>query len=293
MFRSGFVSVVGRPNVGKSTLLNQIIGEKVSIISDKPQTTRTKIQLVYTGEDYQIVFLDTPGIQTPKNALGEAMLKMSRTALEDVDAILFLVDESEEIGRLDRYILETLAPIETPKILVINKTDLMSEEALQGITERYRALGFERIVPISALNAKNIQTLIDAIVELLPEGPKYFPDDMITDQPERLIISEIVREKALLHLSEEIPHGILVETERVAKREGKELVDVFVTLYVEKKSHKPIVIGKGGSMIKIISTEARHDIERLLGSKIYLEIHVKIAENWRKNEAKVKKFGYK
>lgn len=293
MFRSGFVSVVGRPNVGKSTLLNQIIGEKVSIISDKPQTTRTKIQLVYTGEDYQIVFLDTPGIQTPKNALGEAMLKMSRTALEDVDAILFLVDESEEIGRLDRYILETLTPIETPKILVINKTDLMSEEALRGITERYRALGFERIVPISALQAENIQALIDAIVELLPEGPKYFPDDMITDQPERLIISEIVREKALLHLSEEIPHGILVETERVAKREGKELVDVFVTLYVEKKSHKPIVIGKGGSMIKIISTEARHDIERLMGSKIYLEIHVKIAENWRKNEAKVKKFGYK
>ena len=293
MFRSGFVSVVGRPTVGKSTLLNQIIGEKVSIISDKPQTTRTKIQLVYTGEDYQIVFLDTPGIQTPKNALGEAMLKMSRTALEDVDAILFLVDESEEIGRLDRYILETLTPIETPKILVINKTDLMSEEALRGITERYRALGFERIVPISALQAENIQALIDAIVELLPEGPKYFPDDMITDQPERLIISEIVREKALLHLSEEIPHGILVETERVAKREGKELVDVFVTLYVEKKSHKPIVIGKGGSMIKIISTEARHDIERLMGSKIYLEIHVKIAENWRKNEAKVKKFGYK
>lgn len=293
MFRSGFVSVVGRPNVGKSTLLNQIIGEKVSIISDKPQTTRTKIQLVYTGEDYQIVFLDTPGIQTPKNALGEAMLKMSRTALEDVDAILFLVDESEEIGRLDRYILETLAPIETSKILVINKTDLLSEEALLGITERYRALGFERIVPISALNAENIGALIDAIVNLLPEGPKYFPDDMITDQPERLIISEIVREKALLHLSEEIPHGILVETERVAKREGKELVDVFVTLYVEKKSHKPIVIGKGGSMIKIISTEARHDIERLMGSKIYLEIHVKIAENWRKNEAKVKKFGYK
>lgn len=293
MFRSGFVSVVGRPNVGKSTLLNKIIGEKVSIISDKPQTTRTKIQLVYTGEDYQIVFLDTPGIQTPKNALGEAMLKMSKTALEDVDAILFLVDHSEEIGRLDRYILETLAPIPTPKILVINKTDLVTEDALMELLTKYRALGFDTIVPISALMDTNITTLIDAIVKLLPEGPKYFPDDMITDQPERRIISEIVREKALQNLSEEIPHGILVETERVMKRETKDLVDVFVTLYVEKKSHKPIVIGKGGSMIKTISTQARHDIERLLSSKIYLEIHVKIAENWRKNENKVKQFGYK
>ena len=222
MYKSGFVSVIGRPNVGKSTLLNQIIGEKISIISDKPQTTRNKIQLVFTGDDFQIVFLDTPGMQMPKNKLGEYMLKISKSTLEEVDVITFIVDESIEIGKLDKYIIEELKSISTPIILLINKTDKLSEEEISGLIEKFEKMNmFNDIIPISALNNKNIDRYIEGIKKVLPEGPQYFPEDMITDQPERFIISEIIREKALENLEEEVPHGIFVGIDTVKSREKK------------------------------------------------------------------------
>lgn len=294
MYKSGFVTVIGRPNMGKSTLLNRIIGEKISIISDKAQTTRNRIQMIYTDENMQIVFLDTPGIQMPKNNLGEVMLKISESALKDVDVILFMVDQSEETGKLDTYIMESLEKVDTPVILVINKIDTQEESHVQRLVEKYRRMKrFKEIIPLSALEGQNIDRLLQAVEKLLPEGPQYYPEDMITDQPERFIISEIIREKALINLSEEIPHGIMVEMERIEKREGKNLVDVEAVLYVEKKSHKGIVIGKEGAMLKLISAQAREDIQRLLGNKVFLRIWVKVAQNWRKKERQVKSFGYK
>ncbi|MFY9214857.1 MAG: GTPase Era [Tissierellaceae bacterium] len=294
MYKSGFVTVIGRPNVGKSTLLNQVIGEKISIISDKPQTTRNKIQLVYTAEDYQIVFLDTPGIQTPKNVLGEYMLKLSKSTLEEVDIITFMVDESIETGRLDKYILEQLVDISTPIILLINKCDKLSNEEIEGLVAKYQAMNlFKRIIPISALDGTNIDEYIETIKNLLPEGPQYFPDDMITDQPERFIIAEIIREKALLNLDEEVPHGIYVGIEGIKTREDKDIIDVFANIYCEKESHKGIIIGKRGNMLKAIGMSAREDIEKLMGSKVNLQLWVKVEKNWRDKENKVKYFGYR
>lgn len=294
MYKSGFVTVIGRPKVGKSTLLNQVIGEKISIISDKPQTTRNKIQLVYTAEDYQIVFLDTPGIQTPKNVLGEYMLKLSKSTLEEVDIITFMVDESIETGRLDKYILEQLVDISTPIILLINKCDKLSNEEIEGLVAKYQAMNlFKRIIPISALDGTNIDEYIETIKNLLPEGPQYFPDDMITDQPERFIIAEIIREKALLNLDEEVPHGIYVGIEGIKTREDKDIIDVFANIYCEKESHKGIIIGKRGNMLKAIGMSAREDIEKLMGSKVNLQLWVKVEKNWRDKENKVKYFGYR
>lgn len=294
MYKSGFVTVIGRPNVGKSTLLNQVIGEKISIISDKPQTTRNKIQLVYTAEDFQIVFLDTPGIQTPKNVLGEYMLKLSKSTLEEVDIITFMVDESIETGRLDKYILEQLVDISTPIILLINKCDKLSNEEIEGLVAKYQAMNlFKRIIPISALDGTNIDEYIETIKNLLPEGPQYFPDDMITDQPERFIIAEIIREKALLNLDEEVPHGIYVGIEGIKTREDKDIIDVFANIYCEKESHKGIIIGKRGNMLKAIGMSAREDIEKLMGSKVNLRLWVKVEKNWRDKENKVKYFGYR
>ncbi len=294
MYKSGFVTVIGRPNVGKSTLLNKVIGEKISIISDKPQTTRNKIQMVYTEEDFQIVFLDTPGIQMPKNVLGEYMLKISRSTLEEVDIVTFMVDESMEIGKLDKYILEELKAISTPIILLINKTDKLNEEDVFKLIEKYNDMNlFKEIIPISAINNENINKYIKVLKEMLPEGPQYFPDDMITDQPERFIISEIIREKALLNLDEEIPHGIFVEIDSMKTRKDKELIDVYANLYCEKESHKGIIIGKNGKMLREIGQSSREDIEKLLGSKINLQIWVKVEKNWRERENKVKYFGYK
>ncbi len=294
MYKSGFVTVIGRPNVGKSTLLNQVIGEKISIISDKPQTTRNKIQLVYTAEDYQIVFLDTPGIQTPKNVLGEYMLKLSKSTLEEVDIITFMVDESIETGRLDKYILAQLVDISTPIILLINKCDKLSNEEIEGLVAKYQAMNlFKRIIPISALDGTNIDEYIETIKNLLPEGPQYFPDDMITDQPERFIIAEIIREKALLNLDEEVPHGIYVGIEGIKTREDKDIIDVFANIYCEKESHKGIIIGKRGNMLKAIGMSAREDIEKLMGSKVNLQLWVKVEKNWRDKENKVKYFGYR
>lgn len=294
MYKSGFVTVVGRPNVGKSTLLNHIIGEKISIISDKPQTTRNKIQLVYTEPEFQIVFLDTPGIQMPKNILGEYMLKVSKSTLEEVDIVTFMVDESMETGKLDNYIMEELKDISTPMILLINKTDKLEKDKINELILKYSEMNmFTDIIPISAINGENIKAYIDAIYRLLPEGPQYFPEDMITDQPERLIISEIIREKALENLMEEVPHGIFVDIDKISEREKQDLIDVHATIYCEKESHKGIVIGKHGKMLKEIGKNARMDIEKLLGSQVNLQLWVKVEKNWREREGKVRYFGYK
>ncbi len=294
MYKSGFVTVVGRPNVGKSTLLNKVIGEKLSIISNKPQTTRNQIQLVYTEDDSQIVFLDTPGMQNPKNALGEYMLKVSKNTLEEVDVVTYMVDESMQIGAMDSEILKTLKKISTPIILVINKIDQLSKGDLASLVEKFEKMDlFKAIIPISALNDENIDKYIEAIKYILPEGPQYFPDDMITDQPERFIVSEIIREKALLFLDEELPHGIYVSVEKMRKRDKKALVDVDANIYCEKESHKGMVIGKGGKMLKKIGQAAREDIENLLDTKVNLQLWVKVEKNWREKEGKVKYFGYK
>jgi len=294
MYKSGFVTVVGRPNVGKSTLLNQVIGEKISIISDKPQTTRNKIQMVYTEDEFQVVFLDTPGIQMPRNVLGEYMLKISKSTLEEVDVIAFMVDESMEVGKMDHYILEELKTISTPIILLINKTDKLTKEEIATLISKYDEMNlFKEIIPISALNNDNIDKFIKILKEMLPEGPQYFPDDMITDQPERFIIAEIIREKALQNLDEEVPHGIAIGIEGIKDRNNKELIDVTATIYCEKESHKGIVIGKKGKMLKEIGQSARQDIEKLLGSKVNLQIWVKVEKNWRERDNKVKYFGYK
>ncbi len=294
MFKSGFVTVVGRPNVGKSTLLNQIIGEKISIVSDKPQTTRNKIQLIYTTDSCQIVFLDTPGIQMPKNKLGEYMLRISKETLEEVDVIAYMVDTSMKIGKLDNYIIEQLRGIKTPIILLINKIDQVRKGDVALLVEKYKRMDmFHDIIPVSAKNGDNIDSFIDSLIELLPEGPKYFPDNMITDQPERFIIAEIIREKALENLYEEVPHGIFVDIELIQKREDRDLIDVHAVIYCERDSHKGIIIGKGGSMLKNIGKSARMDIEKLMGSKINLQLWVKVEKNWREKENKVRYFGYK
>lgn len=293
-FKSGFVTVIGRPNVGKSTLLNRIIGEKISIISDKPQTTRNKIQMIYTDEESQIIFLDTPGIQMPKNVLGEYMLKVSKSTLEDVDVITMLVEVGEAFGKLDSYVINEIRDIDTPKILLINKIDLETEENLALLIDKYNKTDiFDEIIPISALNSENLDRYLEILKEKLPEGPMYYPDDMITDQPERAIIQELIREKILLNMQEEIPHGIAVEVLSVSQREGRNSIDVEANIHVEKKSHKPMVIGKGGSMIQKIGSEARIDVERLMDTKVNLQLWVKITKDWRSKEDRVKGFGYK
>ncbi len=294
MYRSGFVTVIGRPNVGKSTLLNYIIGEKISIISNKPQTTRNRIQLVYTEEDCQIIFLDTPGIQKPKNKLGEYMLKVSRSTLDEVDIVTFMVDDSIKTGSLDNYIIEQLEDIKTPIILLINKIDKLKGQQIDELVLKYESMNmFTDIIPISAINGTNIDKYIQSIKKLLPEGPQYFPEDMITDQPERFIISEIIREKALENLHEEVPHGIFVGIDSIAQREDRDLIDVHATIYCEKESHKGIIIGKRGQMLKEIGRKARLDIEKLLGSQVNLQLWVKVEKNWREKETKLKHFGYR
>lgn len=293
MYKSGFVTVIGRPNVGKSTLLNTILGEKVSIISDKPQTTRNKIQCVYTEENLQIVFLDTPGIHNPKNKLGEYMVKMSRSTLEEVDIITFMVDDSKYIGSLDDKIIKDIKDISTPKILLINKIDKINKEELGDIINSYDKMGlFQEIIPISAFENLNVSSYLDAVKKYLKEGPQYFPEDMITDQPERLIISELIREKVLYYLDEEVPHGIFVAVDMINERKEKHLIDVYATIYCEKESHKGIVIGKNGRKLKGIGKSAREDIEKLLGSQINLQLWVKVEKNWRDKENKIKYFGY-
>lgn len=294
MYKSGFVSIIGRPNVGKSTLLNKVIGEKISIISDKPQTTRNQILLVHSEENFQAVFLDTPGIQMPKNKLGEYMLNISKKSLQEVDVITFMIDHSMGIGKMDNYIIKQLKEVSTPIVLLINKVDQLNKEQIAELIIKYDKMDlFEEIIPISALEDENIDRYIDVLRKIFPEGPQYFPEDTITDQPERFVISEMIREKALINLEEEVPHGIYVSVDGVKNREGKDFIDVFANIYVEKESHKGIVIGKKGKMLKLIGMQAREDIEGLLGSKVNLQLWVKVEKNWRERENKIKYFGYK
>lgn len=292
-FKSGFISIIGRPNVGKSTLMNRIVGEKLAIISDKPQTTRNKIQTVLSTDNYQLVILDTPGIHKPKNKLGEYMVGESRNTLNEVDIVLWLVDESTEMGPGDKFILESLKEVKTDIILVINKVDKIPIDKIQSIVDNYESFNmFKYISVISATMGSGVDDLLSKIEELLPEGPKYFPEDVITDQPERVIVSEIIREKTLLYLEDEIPHGIAVGIESMKKRENKDLVDIDAVIYCERDSHKGIIIGKAGRKLKGIGKSAREDIERLLGSQVNLKIWVKVEKNWREKENLIKQFGY-
>lgn len=293
MFKSGFVSIVGRPNVGKSTLMNNVVGEKIAIMSDKPQTTRNTIQAVYTDEKCQIVFLDTPGIHKPKNKLGEFMVKSATDAFKNVDLVLFVVDDSKKIGPGDRKIIEDLKGIKTPVVLVLNKIDKLEEAELFDLMNLYSKEDlFKEIVPISALKGRNISELLKVIEKYLEEGPKYFPDYMITDQPERVLISELIREKVLHYLDDEVPHGVAVEIEKMKARKDKDIVDISAVIYCERESHKGIIIGKNGRKLKGIGKSAREDMEFLLGSKINLQLWVKVKENWRNLQNYISDFGY-
>lgn len=292
-FKSGFVTIIGRPNVGKSTLMNYLIGEKISIISNKPQTTRNTIQTILTKENYQIVFLDTPGIHKPKHKLGEYMVKMANKTLNEVDVILFLVTPDEAVGAGDKYIIDQLKAVNTPVILVINKADAFKNENIAKTIESYtKEFNFKEVIPISALTGKNVDELVRLIVENLPEGPQYFPSDMITDQPEKFIVSEIIREKILKNLNEEVPHGTAVEIISMKEEKTSKLININATIYCEKDSHKAIIIGKGGLMLKKIGQSAREDIEALLGSKIYLELWVKVKKDWRDSPSTLRDLGY-
>lgn len=292
-FQSGFVTIIGRPNVGKSTLMNKLIGEKIAIMSNKPQTTRNRIQSILTHEDYQIIFIDTPGIHKAKNKLGEFMAKSVESTLNEVDMILMLVEPIERILESDRYVIEQIKNIKTPVTLVINKIDTVERVKLLKIIDLYKELyNFDDIIPISALKGNNVDNLLENIRKKLPQGPQYFPSDMITDQPERQIVSELVREKALQLLEDEIPHGIAVEILSMKKRENKDIVDIEANIYCEKETHKGIIIGKQGNKLKQIGTKARIDIQNLLGSQVNIQIWVKVKKDWRDSDFLLKNFGY-
>jgi len=291
-FRSGFVTIVGRPNVGKSTLLNQMIGQKIAIMSDKPQTTRNKIQAVYTSDEAQIVFIDTPGIHKPKSKLGDYMVQAATSTLNEVDLILFLIDVSEEIGGGDRFIMKQFENINTPVYCVMNKIDLVHPEKLLEIIDTYRAeYPFAEFIPVSAKLGNNVSTLIEQIVKVLPEGPRYYPDDQITDHPEQFIIAELIREKLLHATFDEVPHSLAVQVERMYVQDNG-VVYIGAVIFVERESQKGIIIGKQGSMLKQIGREARMDIEALLGSRIFLELWVKVKKDWRNHELVLRDLGF-
>ena len=295
-FKSGFVTLIGRPNVGKSTLMNHLIGQKIAITSNKPQTTRNRIQTVYTDEERgQIIFLDTPGIHKAKNKLGEYMVNVAEHTLNEVYLILWLVEPTDYIGAGEQHIIEMLKNTKTPVILVINKLDTLSErdQMLTYIDTYRKVYDFAEIVPASALRGQNTDLIIDLIFQYLPEGPMFYDVDTITDQPERQIVAELIREKALHALNEEIPHGIAVSIERMKDRKGQNIVDIDATIICERDSHKGIIIGKGGAMLKKIGTNARYEIERLLGCKVNLKLWVKVKKDWRDSDILIKNFGYK
>lgn len=294
-YKSGFVSIVGRPNVGKSTLMNDMVGEKIAIMSEKPQTTRNTIQAVYTDEEAQIVFMDTPGIHKPKNKLGEMMVKSASDAFKNVDSIIFVVDDSRTIGKGDSMIIENLKKTSTPVFLVINKIDKIdNKEDLFEMIRMYDDLNvFKEIIPTSALKGSNIDSLIKVIKRNLNEGPKYFPDYMVTDQPERVLVSELIREKVLHYTNDEVPHGVAIEIEKMKERKGKDLIDISAVIYCERNSHKGIIIGKQGKKLKGIGKSAREEIEFLLGTKVNLQIWVKVKENWRNLPNYISDFGLK
>ena len=289
--KSGFIGIVGRPNVGKSTLLNAILGEKIAIVSDKPQTTRNTIRGIYTKDDLQMVFLDTPGIHKPRNKLGDYMVNAATNTFNDTEAIVFIVDDRLSKGPGDKYIVDILKDVKTPKILVINKIDKMTPDEYKEIYDEYEELGlFKEIIGISAKENHNVDTLIETLEGLLPEGPFFFPEDMVTDHPERFIVSEIIREKMLMYLNDELPHGVAVEIEQF-EDEGT-LVKIGAVIYCEKKSHKGMIIGKQGRKLKGIGKSARQDIESLLGVKVFLQLWVKVKENWRDSDIMLSNFGY-
>ncbi|WP_261129529.1 GTPase Era [Bacillus sp. Marseille-Q3570] len=292
-FKSGFVSIIGRPNVGKSTLLNHVLGQKIAIMSDKPQTTRNKIHGVYTTNEEQVVFIDTPGIHKPKHKLGDFMTKIAQETLNEVDIILFLINAEEGYGRGDQFIIDRLQNIKSPIFLVINKIDKVHPDELLPIIEQYREkLDFAEIVPISALNGNNINTLMEQITKYLEEGPQYYPEDQVTDHPERFVVAELIREKVLHLTHEEVPHSVAVVIDEMKRRESGNMVDITATIVVERSSQKGILIGKQGGMLKKIGSLARQDIEHLLGSKVYLELWVKVQKDWRNRPFNLRDLGF-
>lgn len=292
-FKSGFAAIIGRPNVGKSTFLNHVIGQKIAIMSDKPQTTRNKIQGVLTQEDVQIIFIDTPGIHKPKHRLGDFMVKVAENTLNEVDIILFMVNAKEGYGKGDQYIIDRLKQTKTPVFLVINKVDLVHPDELLPLIDLYKDKHeFTEIIPISALEGNNVNRLLDELKKYLPEGPQYYPSDQVTDHPERFIISELIREKALHLTREEVPHSIAVVLENMEKRKSN-TVFIQAAIVTERPSQKGILIGKQGNMLKKIGQKAREDIESLLGSKVYLELWVKVKKDWRNKQSQLYEFGFR
>jgi len=289
-FCSGFVAIIGRPNVGKSTLMNALIGEKVAIVSNKPQTTRSRIMGIAGGEGWQIVFLDTPGLHNPRTKLGKYMVKSANDALDGIDALVVMVDAGS-VGHQDRAIVTQMAERKVPKALVINKIDSIQRDALAPLLQTFSDAPYDSIIPVSARRGDNMDTLQKLLIGFLPEGPRYFPEDMVTDQPERLICAEIIREKALRNLMEEVPHGIGVEMQAIEKLSDT-LTEIHATIYCEKPSHKGIIIGKQGAMLGKIGTEARLDIERLLGTHVSLKLWVKVREDWRNRKDDLRTLGY-
>ena len=292
-FKSGFIAVVGRPNVGKSTLINYLVKQKVSIVSDKAQTTRNRILCIHTDDECQIVFLDTPGIHKPKHKLGQFMDEAAYQSLRDIDAVLFLVSGNEKKGPGDMFVLDKVKEAGVPVFLIINKVDLMSkEEILQKITEYDALYPFEQIIPVSALKGDNVDVVLNELKKILPEGPKYFPDDMITDQPERILVAEIVREKLFRCTRDEVPHAIAVFVDEMKAR-AKNKVYIRLTVFVERDSQKRIVIGKNGAVLKEVGEQARQEIENLLGSSVFLDIWVKVKHDWRNKASALSELGYK
>lgn len=293
MFKSGYVTIVGRPNVGKSTLLNLLMGEKLSIVSNKPQTTRNNIQTILTGEDYQIVFVDTPGIHKPKHKLGEYMVNSATSSIKEVDLVLFLTTPDGELGRGDKFIIEQLKAQKAPVIFVLNKIDQVKQEKVaKTLMEYAKEFDFAEIIPISAFKAKNTDKLVELMVKYMPEGPKYYPDDMITEVPEKFVVSEIVREKALRCLSEEVPHGVAVDVIQM-KQDKNGKYNIEVDLICEKDSHKGIIIGKDGQTLKKIGSAARFELERFLREKVNIKVWVKVRKEWRDNNTLLRELGYK
>lgn len=293
--KSGFVTLIGRPNVGKSTLLNRLAGQKVAITSKKPQTTRNRIRAIYTDKEKgQIVFVDTPGIHKARNKLGEYMVNVAEHSLDDVDVVLWLVEPTDYIGAGERHIIEKLGKVTIPVILIINKVDTIKKEEVLPFIDAYRKVyDFAEIVPLSALRGDNTEILPDLIFKYLPYGPMFYDEDMVTDQPERQIVAELIREKALYALNEEVPHGIAVSIDRMKPRKGAHIMDIEATIVCERESHKGIIIGKGGSMLKKIGSDARFEIERMLGCQANLKLWVKVKKDWRDSDYLIKNFGYR
>lgn len=291
--KSGFVAIVGRPNVGKSTLLNRIVGQKIAIMSDKAQTTRNKIQGVYTTPEAQLIFIDTPGIHKPKHRLGDFMVETAYSALREVDAVLFMISADQKRGKGDDFIIERLKNVQSPVYLVINKIDKVHPDELLGIIEDYSSqMEFAQVVPISATEGNNVERLMEVLVDEMSEGPQYFPDDQVTDHPEYFIVSELIREKVLFLTRDEVPHSVAVVIDTMKRNENNK-IHIQATIIVERDSQKGIIIGKGGKMLKDIGTKARRDIENLLGDKVFLELWVKVQKDWRDKRVYLQDFGYR